>query len=147
MNRREKAIRLMEDIRKSAPRPLIDSISSEERGIHFILGYLKCHKDEENNIVDLAKELGVSTARISVLIGKMENKELVRKTRSKTDARKVMVKISDRGEKIADENFEMMVKAHEKLIECVSEEDLRNFVRVSGIIKDVMEDTKAGYER
>ncbi|MBR3228396.1 MAG: MarR family transcriptional regulator [Erysipelotrichaceae bacterium] len=147
MNKREKAIRLMEDIRKSAPRPLIDSISNEDKGINFILGYLKCHKDRENNIVDLAKELGVSTARISVLIRKMENKELVRKTRSKTDARKVMVKISARGERIADANFEMMVKAHEKLIECVSEDDLKNFVRVSGIIKDVMEDTKAGYER
>lgn len=147
MNKREKAIRLMENIRKSAPRPLIDSISIEDKGIHFILGYLKCHKDEDNNIVDLAKELGVSTARISVLIGKMEKKELVRKIRSKTDARKVMVKISAKGERIADENFEMMVKAHEKLIESISEEDLKNFVRVSGIIRDVMKNMKAGCDR
>ena len=134
----------MEDIRNNAPRPLFDSIGLEEKGIRFILGYLKCHKDEDIKIADLARELGVSTARMSVLIGRMEADKLVRKIRSKKDARQVMVKITAAGEKIADEHFETLVRAYEKLIDSVSEEDLRNYVRVSGIIKGVLKNAKAG---
>ena len=141
MNRREKAIRLMEDIKENRPGPLLEHIDRGERGLNFVLGYLDHHSDKEVIAADLAKELGVSTARISVLLRKMKDKGLIETAPSARDARKTVLKLSKKGKRLSNENFERMVRAHERLLESLSDREIETFLKISKKIQTVMTET------
>ena len=140
MNKREKAIRLMEEIRNNRPRPLLENLDKGERGINFILGYLLNHR-EEVIAADLAKELGASTARISVLLKKMKDRELIETASSKEDARKIVIRLAGKGERLAKDNFEKLVRAHEKLLDNLNDDEIETFLKISGKIKLIMDET------
>ena len=146
MTKREKAIELMNELRKSRPLPIFEHIDNSDKGIYFILAYLKRHQDEDVFAIDLANKLHVSTARISVVLKKLENRGLIYKHQDKNDTRKVKIKLSKKGEKLADEHFEKIVKAHEKLIDEISDTELKTYIRISNKIKDKLSqiDNKVG---
>lgn len=138
MTKREKAIELMNELRKSGPRPIFERIDNSDKGIYFIIGYLKHHKDEDVFATDLANKLHVSTARISIILKKLENRGLVLKQQDKKDTRKVKIKLSKKGERLADEHFEKIVKAHEKLVDEISDTELKTYIRISKKIKEAL---------
>ena len=140
MDKREKALKLMEEIKENRPLPLLESIDRGERGLNFILGYLERHRDEEVIAADLAKELGASTARISVLLKKMKEKGLVESRASKDDARKIVIRLTEKGEKLSRENLERLIRAHEKLLDELSEKEIGSFLKTSGKIRAIMDE-------
>ncbi|MBR2577426.1 MAG: winged helix-turn-helix transcriptional regulator [Erysipelotrichaceae bacterium] len=141
MTKREKAVRLMEEIKKKRPVPLLEHIDRGERGINFILAYLDSHRDKEVIAADLAKELGVSTARVSVLLKKLKDKALIKTFASARDARKAVVELTEKGEKTAKENLEKLIKAHEKLLDELSDKEIETFLRISGKMQMIMDET------
>ncbi|MBR0461757.1 MAG: MarR family transcriptional regulator [Erysipelotrichaceae bacterium] len=141
MNRREKAIKLMEAIKDNRPVPLLEHIDKGERGENFVLGHLDHHRREEVIAADLAKELGVSTARISVLLKKMKDKGLIETAASDRDARKSVIRLTKKGEKLSHDNFEKMVRAHERLLESLSEKEIETFLKISKKMQIVMNES------
>ena len=146
MTKREKAIELMNELRKCGPRPIFKQIDNSDQGIYFILAYLRHHQDEDVFAIDLANKLRVSTARISVVLKKLENRGLILKQQDKKDTRKVKIKLSKKGERLADEHFEKIVKAHERLIDEISDTELKTYIKISKKIKEKLcqIDDKAG---
>ena len=146
MTKREKAIELMNELRRSGPRPIFTQIDNSDKGIYFILGYLRHHQDEDVFAIDLANKLHVSTARISVVLKKLESRGLILKQQDKNDTRKVKIKLSKKGERLIDEHFEKIVKAHEKLIDEISDNELKTYIRISKKIKETLSqiDNKGG---
>lgn len=138
MNKRQQAINLMEQMRKSAPKPLFEKISNEEKGIRFILGYLNNHENDEIIAKDLANKMNISTARISVLLKKMLDKGLIVKLPIKNDTRKTKIKLSKKGKQITSTFHEKMIKVHEKILDEISEKDIKNFLRISNKINEVI---------
>lgn len=138
MTKREKAIELMNELRRSGPRPIFERIDNSDKGIYFILGYLRHHQNEDVYAIDLAKKLHVSTARISVVLKKLENRGLILKQQDKNDTRRVKIKLSKKGERLAIEHFEKIIKAHEKLVDEISDAELKTYIRISKKIKEAL---------
>lgn len=139
MNQREKAIELIRKMKPSKS-DFINQLNMTDRGIHFILGYLE---DAKGKVIagDLAKHLNVSTARIAVLIKKMESRSLIRTYSSPEDARKTIIEITETGKKQVDAFKEELISGMERLIEVVGVKDIEEFIRISMKIKEAIEHT------
>ena len=107
------------------------------KGKGFILAYL----EEANSEVlagDLAKEMGVSTARIAALLKTMDKEGLISRCNSPQDARRTIVKITPAGIQWINEAREQIVQNMELLLDKVGKDDLEEFIRVSRKIGSVM---------
>ena len=137
MSNREDALRLLREMRLSLPHPFFCEMDRTRKGKGFILAYL----EEANSEVlagDLAKEMGVSTARIAALLKTMEKEGLISRCNSPQDARRTIVKITPAGIQWINEAREQIVQNMELLLDKVGKDDLEEFIRVSRKIGSVM---------
>lgn len=72
------------------------------RGEGILLGYLRRH-DNEATPIELSRALNVSTARIAVLLNKMERKNFVERQKSPNNKRNTIVKLLPAGKKLSEE--------------------------------------------
>lgn len=137
MDQRKKAIELIHKMKPSKSE-FINQLNMTDRGIHFILGYLE---ETKGKVIagDLAKKLDVSTARIAILIKKMESRGLIRTYHLPEDARKTVIEITETGKAQVDAMKEEVIVMMERLIEVVGVEDIEEFIRISMKIKKAIE--------
>lgn len=83
---------------------LVDLIDDGSKGMFLILRILA---DSDGDVVagDLAKIMCVSTARIASALNTLEKKGYVRRESEKTDARKVVIRLTDVGKSALDERM------------------------------------------
>ena len=134
MDKREQAIKLLNNFRESRPQIFLETFESSEKGINFILGYLEEAKHEVI-AKDLAQDLHVSTARIATLLNKMEKKDLIKKHNSTKDARKTVIILTKKGEILTTKYKEVLINITIKMIEEVGIEDLEKFIQISKKMK------------
>lgn len=134
MDKRELAIKYCRELASCKPAEFFKDVTSYEKGIHFILVYLFESKHEVL-AKELAKSLRVSTARIAVLLNKMEARDLIQRIHSDKDARVTIVKLTEKGKNHILSKFEVGIERMIELIEEIGEEDLKEFIRLSKKIK------------
>lgn len=138
MDSREDAIAFLQELRSCFPKPLYNEIEETQKGIGFALAYL-AQADGEVIAGDLARELGVSTARVAALLKAMERNGLATRRASPADARRTVVEITPAGLACAGGMREQCLRKIELLLERVGKEDLDEFIRISRKIKDAMD--------
>lgn len=139
MSKSEEAAEFLQKMRSCRPQPFYSKLNESQRGIGFVLAYLR----EANGEViagDLARELGVSTARIAALLGKMEKNGLIERRRSKEDARQTVVELTAAGKECCDKIKKQLLEKTELLLEKVGKDDLNEFIRISQKIKKALEE-------
>ena len=134
MDKREQAIKLLNNFRENRPQIFLETFESSEKGINFILGYLEEAKHEVI-AKDLAQALNVSTARIATLLNKMEKKDLIQKHNSTKDARKTVIILTKKGQHLTTQYKEVLIDITIKMIEEVGMEDLEKFIEISKKMK------------
>lgn len=139
MSTREEAIALLSQFRECRARKFWGEVDDAQRGIGFALAYL-VNSSGEVIAGDLAKNMGVSTARIAALLNKMEKSGLVKRNGSAKDARKTVVCITPEGREIANGIREKVIAKVELLLDRVGKEDLEEFLRISLKIKTALEE-------
>ena len=137
MSKREDAQVLMEELYSCAPRFFYSKIETIQRGFGFVLNYLE-QADGEVNAGDLSKKLNVSTARIAVLLKKMEQNGWITRHASQEDARRIIVEITPAGIALVDEMREQTLQKIELLLDQISREDLETYIRISNQIKAII---------
>lgn len=137
MNKRDEALELLGKIHACRPKALFGKIDESRKGIGFVLAYL-CNADHEVIAGELARELGVSTARIAAILRNMEKNELIVRRRSSEDARQTVVKITRAGSKYAAELREQLLSKVELLIEKLGKQELEEFIRISNQIREAL---------
>ncbi len=137
MNNIEEALFIMEELKNCKPQKYFERISEDERGTHFVLGYL-LNTEKEVISSDLSNALNVSTARMAKLLTKMETKGLISKQSSKSDARKTVVVLTDKGRKVGEMYKETLIKFTLNLIEKVGYDDMKEFIRISYKMRDAI---------
>ena len=137
MSTREEALELLLKLRSCRPRSFFGKVDESQRGTGFVLGYLR---ESEHEVVsgELARELGVSTARIAALLKTMEKNGLIVRQRSAEDARRTVVKITRAGIEYNERIREFIISRMELLIEKVGAEELEEFIRISDKIRDAL---------
>ena len=137
MDKREEAQELLCKIHACRPKFFFGKIDESQRGIGFVLAYLREVKHE---VIagELARELGVSTARIAALLKAMEKNGLIVRQRSSEDARQTVVKITEAGVEYDDRIRELIISKMELLIERVGKSELNEFIRISDKIREAL---------
>lgn len=80
---------------------------------------------------DICHESGLSSARVAVLLKKMEAKDLIRKSDSKDDGRFTIIRLTSNGKKEIERMQNESLKRANKVIEKVGIEDIKEFMRIS----------------
>lgn len=85
---------------------LVGLIEDGYKGMFVVLKILR----ENGKVVagDLAKKMNVSTARIASALNTLERKNYITRTSEKTDARKVVISLTEEGERALIEREELI---------------------------------------
>lgn len=138
MSTREDALELLQKLSQCRSAAFFNDVDLLQKGSCFVLAYLK-QSNEDVIAGDLAKELKVSTARIAVLLKKMEKNGLLTRYNSPCDARKTVVKITPKGTAYATQERERLLSKVELLIEKVGKHDLDELIRIFWEIKAALD--------
>ena len=106
-NRKEQIDTLLKKMVEAKPFELFNQIDETNKGMGFILGFLYKTKGDVYSI-DIANALDESTARIAVLLKKLEASELIIKSKCLCDARKIKVSLTEKGILKTEEDIEFL---------------------------------------
>lgn len=129
---------IAQELPKVQPTNFLKIVNDSNAGIGFVLKLLFSASNNQLSAGELSESMCVSTARVAVLLKKMENKGLIFKQEDKSDARVTIVKLSEEGKRVAAEMKENMLKHIAKVIDKVGEEKFLQFISISHEIKDAM---------
>lgn len=135
----EEVIEILHSIREFRPARIFNKVDESTAGMRFVMVYLR----EHNNDVyasTIAKELGISRARMGVLIGKLISKGLVEKTVSSSDARIEVIKLTPLGEQEINTARTKMIENVRHVIDEIGLSEMKKFISISAKIKKVLED-------
>lgn len=128
------ARKIIDKINKVNPFDFLNLIDKNGQGMNSILSYLKAKK-EDVTAGELAIQLDVSTARIAVLLRKLEKLNMIVKRISPKDARVTIVEITQTGLKHIDEETKKSVSIMQKILEKVDPKEIEEFIRLATKIK------------
>lgn len=103
----------------------VDMIEEGYKGIFVILRIVRDNPNVCSG--DLARETGVSTARIARALNTLEEKGYVERIGEKNDGRKVLIKLTSSGEKALEERESHIVKTLKKAFDNLTEEEIIHF--------------------
>lgn len=129
---------LLKQLKKAPPSALFQNIDKSTVGIRAVLQYLY-ETDEVVTAGKLSEKMGVSTARVAVLLKKMAAKGLVEKEADPTDGRVVVVRLSEYGKETALKIREDIYARINTMIDKVGMERMLEFAEISNEIHSVME--------
>lgn len=97
MDERE-VIKIIQQFKETYPKDFFKILDKNACGICFVLNYLSSH-NEECYSKDICLESGLSSARVAVLLKKMEAKDLIKKSDSVDDGRFTIIRLTSNGRK------------------------------------------------
>lgn len=128
---------LLEKLKQAPPSEYFQKFDMNAAGIRAILKLLN-ETDSKVTAGKISERMNVSTARVAVLLRKMEAKGLIEKERDITDARVVVVKLSEHGKQVADKFKENVYTHISELIDKIGMEKMLEFAEISNEIHAVM---------
>jgi DNA-binding MarR family transcriptional regulator len=107
------------------------------RGELFVLKCIEMHSgsvipSEISNLTDM------STARVAAVLGNLEKKELITREPDRTDRRKTLVALTDKGRALCARQFEHLAADVERLLRELGEPDATDFLRIIGRIPAIL---------
>lgn len=136
---RDESIELLRKLREFKPARLFNKVDESTAGMRFVLVYLREHNDDVYAST-IAKELGISRARMGVLLQKLVGKGLVEKVVSSTDARIEVVRLTPLGKQEIHDVREKMIDNVRRVVEEIGLEEFNQFIETSERIKNILDD-------
>ena len=128
---------LIEQLKKAPPAECFQNFDMSTAGVRAILKILN-ETDGKVTAGDLSEYMKVSTARIAVLLKKMEAKGLIEKEHDSADGRVVVVKLSNQGKELADKFKENLYAHIGEMIDKIGMDRMLEFAAVSNEIQSLM---------
>ena len=86
---------------------------------------------------EISGEMNISSARVASILNSLESKGLLERQIDKTDRRRILVSLTQRGGEKAEEHNEIVINMIAKMLELLGEDDAKEFVRITGRIIDM----------
>lgn len=135
----EELLETLGKIREFRPARVFNQIDGSTAGMRFVLVYLSEHSGDIYAST-IARELGISRARMGVLISKLISKGLIEKTISTTDARIEVIGLTALGRQKIENAHTQMLSNLRQVIEEVGLEEINKFLITSAKIKRVLDE-------
>lgn len=133
------AKKIIDKINKVNPFDFLNLIDKNGQGMNSILSYLKTKK-ENVTAGELAIQLNVSTARIAVLLKKLEKCNMIVKKISPLDARVTIVEITEIGKNHIEEETNKSISIMQKILKKVDPKEIEEFIRLATKIKNSIQE-------
>jgi DNA-binding MarR family transcriptional regulator len=105
-------------------------ITENMQGEILAILYIFEHKD----IVlpsEMSNEMNISSARVAAMLNSLENKELVTRQIDKTDRRKILVSLTEKGQELAKKHSQQVENHAAQMLELLGEHDAMELVRIT----------------
>ena len=111
IERKDIAIEILKSAEKKNCKYITSFLDEWTKGLYVILRIIDI---SETEVVagDISNKLGISTARVAVALATLERKNWIKKHKSKVDARKTVVELTDLGK-------EMLIARGQELVEII----------------------------
>ncbi len=136
MDQTEREERLMASLRQLVCCEESRSCMAASRGELRLLMHLK-RRSEPVLPGELSGAMSVSTARIARLLNTLEDRGLIRRSMDQTDRRKIIVRLTEEGEKYLEAVYARTHRRAAALVEALGAEDSEAFIRIAERIADV----------
>jgi DNA-binding MarR family transcriptional regulator len=103
-----------------------ENMQGEALAILFILKHTNVVSPSEMSI-----EMNISSARVAAMLNSLEGKELIKRQIDKTDRRKILVSLTEKGQKLAKEHNEKFESHTARMLELLGEHDAKELVRIT----------------
>lgn len=119
--------------RGSGPRKKFDD---SMHGEAFALAYISQHG---GTIIpsDISNEMLVSSARVAVILNSLEGKGLVTRQIDPEDRRRVLVGLTQKGQKLAEKRRQSIFDYTVRVLKALGEDDAQELVRLIGKLADL----------
>ncbi len=145
MAKQEDVDAVLELFHKNRPTHAFEAIHTSEMGLLAVLRYLNHAQQAEGMLVtskELSDALGVSSARMTVLLKKLAQKGLITKSPSPSDARAVVIALSAQGEVFAAQIKQRMYHTAERIVDEFGIAELQRLMESVERIKAIMHETR-----
>ncbi len=128
------------ELPRSHPVDFFKVFNDANAGIGFALKLLHAAEGNRLSAGAISEAMGVSTARVAVLLKKMENKGFITRETDRTDARVTLICLSEEGRATVEQMKETMRTHIANVIDKVGMEKLITFIELSAEVKSAMAD-------
>ena len=111
-------------------------IDESMHGENFVLLYIL----RQNNFVlpsEIGGEMNISSARVAVILNNLENKGLITRQIDKSDRRKILVTLTQKGLEQAEIHNQMIISLAARMLESLGEHDAKELVRITGRLAEL----------
>ena len=129
---------IISELPKAHPANFFKVFNDANTGIGFAVKLLYSAEENRLSAGAISEAMGVSTARVAVLLKKMESKGLISRESDRADARVTVVCLSEAGKNLAEQMQENMLKHISYVIDRVGMEKLKQFMDLSVEVKAAM---------
>ena len=128
----------LEALQATHPKALFHAMDMRQAGIGAVLR-LVYEAREPVTAGNIAEFMGVSTARVAVLLKKMVQQELIVKEAARHDARVTVVRLTDTGRARVEKMQAHLYANLGRVIDKIGMERMEEFIAISREIRDAME--------
>ena len=129
---------IISELPKAHPANFFKIFNDSNTGIGFAVKLLYSAEDNRLSAGAISEAMGVSTARVAVLLKKMEGKGLITRESDRADARVTVICLSEAGKNVARQMQENMLRHISYVIDRVGMEKLKQFIELSVEVKAAM---------
>lgn len=129
---------IISELPKAHPANFFKIFNDTNTGIGFAVKLLYSAEENRLSAGAISEAMGVSTARVAVLLKKMESKGLITRESDRADARVTVVCLSEAGKNLAEQMQENMLRHISYVIDRVGMERLKQFMDLSVEVKAAM---------
>lgn len=136
MDQTEREERLMASLRQLVGCEEGRSCMAASRGELCLLMHLK----RQSDLVlpsELSEVMSVSTARITRLLNTLEDRGLIQRSMDLSDRRKIVVKLTEAGERYLKEVYKRTHRRASAVIDALGAEETETFIRIAEKIVDI----------
>ena len=136
MDQTEREERLMASLRQLVGCEEGRSCMAASRGELRLLMHLK----RQSDLVlpsELSEVMSVSTARIARLLNTLEDRGLIQRSMDLSDRRKIVVKLTEAGERYLKEVYKRTHRRASAVIDALGAEETETFIRIAEKIVDI----------
>ncbi|MCL1905356.1 MAG: MarR family winged helix-turn-helix transcriptional regulator [Methanomassiliicoccaceae archaeon] len=130
MDYEELAVEFLSNMRSLQTAKKQRSIQEGVQGEAYVLNYIK----EKDGVVipsNISEAMEISSARVAAALNSLENKGMVTREIDTEDRRRIIVKITAKGEERAEEHRKMLIGYIKDTLTALGEDDAREFVRIT----------------
>lgn len=116
--------------------------TAPDKGAIAVMGILSCN--QEMYAYQLAKELNLSRARLSLIVKKLKSKDYITSRFMSTDKRKILIKITEKGLNLVKDTYIRTLKKISAIFEKLGEEKTITSINLLNDVMDIYKEDKEG---